>query len=96
MRTSIDEHTMLLLLGMQSFLLLEEDKGCTSTERNGKNEKPCYKTEDAVGDDEAKDGSTNGTGCPGDVASLEPHKFKGLLETLEHGIAYVLIFVYFS
>lgn len=34
--------------------------------------------------------------CPGDVASLEPHKFKGLLETLEHGIAYVLIFVYFS
>ena len=96
MRTSIDEHTMILFLGMQTLFLLEEDKGSTSTERNGKNEKTCYKTEDAVGDDEAKNGSTNGTGCPGDVASLEPHKFKGLLETLEHGIAYVLIFVYFS
>ena len=44
----------------------------------------------------AEDGSTNGTGSPGDIASLEPHEFKGLLETLEHGIAYVLIFVYFS
>ena len=96
MRTSIDEHTMILLLGMQPLLLLEEDKGCTSTERNGKDEETRYKAKDAVGDDEAKNGSTNGTGCPGDVASLEPHKFKGLLETLEHGIAYVLIFVYFS
>ena len=54
MRTSIDEHTMILLLGMQSLLLLEEDKGCTSTERNGKNDEICYKTKDAVGDDEAK------------------------------------------
>ena len=96
MRTSIDEHTMILFLGMQTLFLLEEDKGSTSTERNGKNEKTCYKTEDAVGDDEAKDGSTNGTGSPGDIASLEPHEFKGLLEALEHGIAYVLIFVYFS
>ena len=40
-------------------------------------------------------GSTNGTCSPSDVASLESHKFKWLLESLEHGIAYVLIFVYF-
>lgn len=93
MRTSIDEHTMILLLGMQPLLLLEEDKGCTSTERNGKNEKPCYKTEDAVGDDESKDGSTNGTGCPGDVATLKSHKFKRLLQSLEHWITDVLSIV---
>ena len=60
-----------------------------------KNHKTNHKAENAICYDKAEDGSTNGTGCPGDVASLEPHKFKGLLETLEHGIAYVLIFVYF-
>lgn len=96
MRTSIDEHTMLFLLGMQSFLLSEEDESSSRTEGNSKNHKTNHKAEDAICYDEAEDGSTNGTGCPGDVASLEPHKFKGLLETLEHGIAYVLIFVYFS
>ena len=96
MRTSIDEHTMLFLLGMQPFLLFEEDEGCSRTEGNCKNHKTNYKAEDAICNDEAEDGSTNCTGSPGDIASLESHKFKGLLETLEHGIAYVLIFVYFS
>ena len=96
MRTSIDEHTMLFLLGMQPFLLFEEDESSSRTEGNSENHKTNHKAEDAICYDEAEDGSTNGTGCPGDVASLEPHKFKGLLETLEHGIAYVLIFVYFS
>ena len=96
MRTSIDEHTMLFLLGMQPFLLFEEDEGCSRTEGNCKNHKTNHKAEDAICNDEAEDGSTNSTGSPGDIASLESHKFKGLLETLEHGIAYVLIFVYFS
>lgn len=96
MRTSIDEHTMLFLLGMQPFLLFEEDEGRSRTEGNSKNHKTNHKAENAICYDKAEDGSTNGTGCPGDVASLESHKFKGLLETLEHGIAYVLIFVYFS
>ena len=96
MRTSIDEYTMLFLLRMQPFLLFEEDESSSRTEGNSKNHKTNHKAEDAICYDEAEDGSTNGTGCPGDVASLEPHKFKGLLKTLEHGIAYVLIFVYFS
>ena len=86
---------MLFLLGMQSFFLFEEDEGSSRTEGNSKNHKTNHKAEDAICYDEAEDGSTNGTCSPGDVASLEPHKFKGLLETLEHGIAYVLIFVYF-
>ena len=96
MRTSIDEHTMLFLLGMQPFLLFEEDEGCSRTEGNSKNHKTNHKAENAICYDKAEDGSTNGTGSPGDIASLEPHEFKGLLEALEHGIAYVLIFVYFS
>lgn len=87
---------MLFLLGMQPFFLFEEDESSSRTEGNSKNHKTNHKAEDAICYDEAEDGSTNGTGCPGDVASLESHKFKGLLETLEHGIAYVLIFVYFS
>ena len=94
MRTSIDEHTMLLLC-VQILFLFEEDKSRSRAERNSKNHETDNKTENAICYDKAEDGSTNGTGCPGDVASLEPHKFKGLLETLEHGIAYVLIFVYF-
>ena len=87
---------MLFLLGMPPFLLFEEDESSSRTEGNSKNHKTNHKAEDAICYDEAEDGSTNGTGCLGDVASLEPHKFKGLLETLEHGIAYVPIFVYFS
>ena len=87
MRTGIDEHTMLFLLGMQPFLLFEEDEGGSRTEGNSMNYKTNHKAENAICYDKAEDGSTNGTGCPGDVASLESHKFKGLLETLEHGIA---------
>lgn len=95
MRTSIDEHTMLLLLCVQSLLLFEEDKGSSRAERNSKNHETYYKTKDAICYDKAENGSTNGTCCPGDVTSLEPHKFKWLLEPLKHGIAYILIFVYF-
>ena len=85
MRTSIDEHTMLFLLGMQPFLLFEEDEGGSRTEGNSKNHKTNHKAENAICYDKAEDGSTNGTGCPGDVASLESHKFKGFLETLNMG-----------
>ena len=94
MRTSIDEHTMLLLC-VQTLFLFEEDKGRSSAERNSKNHETDNKTENAICYDKAEDGSTNGTCSPSDVASLESHKFKWLLETLERGIAHVLIFVYF-
>lgn len=85
MRTSIDEHTMLFLLGMQPFLLFEEDEGGSRTEGNSKNHKTNHKAENAICYDKAEDGSTNGTGCPGDVASLEPHKFKGFWRPLNMG-----------
>ena len=81
---------MILLLGMQPLLLLEEDKAGTSTERNGKNEETRHKAKDAVGDDEAKNGTAKSTGCAGDVATCKPHKYEGLLQTLEHGITDVL------
>ena len=95
MRTSIDEHTMLFLLGMQPFLLFEEDEGGSRTEGNSKNHKTNHKAENAICYDKAENGSTNGTCGPSDVASLESHKFKWLLETFEYGIAHILIFVYF-
>lgn len=76
---------MLFLLGMQSFLLFEEDEGSSRTKGNSKNHKTNHKAKDAICYDKAEDGSTNGTGCPCDVASLEPHKFKGLLEPLNMG-----------
>lgn len=81
---------MILLLGMQSFLLLEEDKGCTSGEGNSKNYQPSHKAKDAVHDDEAEDGSTYGTCRPGDVTSLYAHELKRLLQALEHRVTNVL------
>ena len=93
MRTGIDKHTMVFFLGMQTFLLLEEDEGCTRTKRNGKYDKTNYKTDNAVCDDKANDGSTDSTCSPSDVATLESHKFERLLQSLEHGITYVLIFI---
>ena len=58
MRTGIDEYSMILLLGMQSFLLFKEDKNCTSREGNSKNYQTCHKPKYAVHDDETEDGST--------------------------------------
>ena len=81
---------MLFLLRMQPFLLFEEDEGGSRTEGNSKNHKTNHKAENAICNDKAEDGSTNGTGCPGDVATLKPHKFEGLLQSLEHGITDVL------
>lgn len=85
----------MLLLCVQTLFLFEEDEGRSRAERNSKNHETDNKTENAICYDKAEDGSTNGTCSPSDVASLESHKFKWLLETLEHGIAHVLIFVYF-
>lgn len=78
------------------FFCLKKMRAAPEQRETARTTRPTTKTENAICYDKAENGSTNGTGCPGDVASLEPHKFKGLLETLEHGIAYVLIFVYFS
>lgn len=86
---------MVFLLGVQTFPLLEEDKGCTGTEGDCKNNKTCHKTEDAIHDDEAEDGSTDGTGGPGDVTSLESHELKWPLKSLEHGITNVLTVICF-
>lgn len=81
---------MILLLGMQSFFLFEEDKNCTRREGNSKNYQTCHKPKYAVHDDETKDGSTYGTCRPGDVTSLYAHKLQGLLQTLEDGVTNVL------
>ena len=61
MRTGIDEHTMLFLLGMQPFLLFEEDEGGSRTEGNSKNHKTNHKAKNAICYDKAENGSTNGT-----------------------------------
>ena len=87
---------MLFLLGMQPFLLFEEDEGSSRTEGNCKNHKTNHKAENAICYDKAEDGSTNGTGSPGDIASLEPHEFKGLLESLEQWVIGVADFLLFS
>ena len=90
MRTGIDEYSMILLLGMQSFLLLEEDKNCTRRERNSKNYQTCHKPKYAVHNDETKDRSTYGTSRPGDVTSLYAHELQRLLQALENWVTNVL------
>ena len=81
---------MVFLLGVQSLLLLEEDENCTCQEGNSEDNQASHKAQEAIHDDEAKDGCSDGDSCPCDIASLYAHEFKRLLESLEHGVADVL------
>ena len=81
---------MVFLLGVQSLLLLEEDESCTSQEGNSEDNQASHEAQEAIHDNEAEDGRSDGDGRPCDIASLNTHEFKRLLESLEHGVADVL------
>jgi len=81
---------MVFLLGVQPLLLLEEDESRTRQEGNSEDYQASNEAKDAVHNDEAEDGSSNGDSRPSDVASLYSHEFERFLESLEHGITDVL------
>ena len=81
---------MVFLLGVQSLFLLEEDESCTSQEGNSEDNQASHEAQEAIHDNEAEDGRSDGDGRPCDIASLNTHEFKRLLESFEHGITDIL------
>lgn len=71
---------------MQPFFLLDEDKSRTCTQRKNQCNQTRKKSDQAVGHDEADNGSTDGTCCPIDVAALDSHELKRLLQPLEQRV----------
>jgi len=80
-----------LLLGVKPFLLLEEHEGCTRAEGSDEDNQACHEADEAVGKDEADDGSAYGTRRPIDVAALDAHELQRLLQPLEEGIARIAV-----
>ena len=77
---------MVFFLCVETFLLLEEDKSGTRAKRNSKNNQTSNESQDAVGNDEAKNGTANSASCPCDVTPLKTHKFKGPLQPPEEWV----------
>ena len=59
---------------MQAFALLHDDENATDSHGEDKQHESCHETEDAVAEDEARNGSSCGGCRPVDVASLQPEK----------------------
>ena len=92
----IDKHSLVVLLGMQSFPLFEHDETCTRSDCHNQHYQSCNDTYQTVGDNEADDGSSCRGCCPIDVSPLYSHEFKGLLESLEQWVVGVADFLLFS
>ena len=71
---------------MQPFFLFDEDKSRTCTQRKNQCYQTRKKSDQAVGHDEADNGSTDGTYCPIDVAALDSHELKRFLQPLEQRV----------
>ena len=89
--TSVDKHTVVFFLCVQTFLLFEEDKACTRTERNSKNYQTSNESQDAVCNDEAKNGTANSASCPCNITPLDAHELQRFLKSLEHWVANVFV-----
>ena len=92
----IDKHSLVVLLGMQSFPLFEHDETCTRSDCHDQHYQSCNNTHQTVGGNEADDGSSCRGCCPIDVPPLYSHEFKGLLESLEQWVIGVADFLIFS
>ena len=92
----IDKHSLVVLLGMQSFPLFEHDETCTRSDCHDQHYQSCNDTYQTVGGNEADDGSSCRGCCPIDVPPLYSHEFKGLLESLEQWVIGVADFLLFS
>ena len=71
---------------MQAFALLHDDENATDSHGEDKQHESCHETEDAVAEDEARNGSSCGGCRPVDVASLQPEELQWTLQSLENGI----------
>lgn len=90
--TAIDEHSLVVVLGMETLSLLQHYQGGSGNNRNYECYKPCHETEDDIHDDEPYNRTSGCCSSPVDVAALESHQFEGSLQPLEHGIGRIAFF----
>ena len=74
------------MLGVQTFLLLDEDECRTGAESNHENDQSYKESYETVAQDETDDGWTCCGCCPVDVSSLNTHEFQWSLKTTEYGV----------
>ena len=89
---AVDENTMVILLCVQSLLLSSEDECRTCNKYNNKCYEPRYETYQAVAEDEAENSATHGSCCPVDIPTLDSHKFKRPLKSLEQWVVRIVLF----
>ena len=91
--TAIDEHSFVVVFGMETLALLEHYKGSSDRDCRYEGYQPRHETDDDIHDDESHNRSTGCCGCPIDVAALKSHKFEGSLQPLEHWIGRIAFFI---
>ena len=90
--TAIDKHSLVVILGMETFTLLQHYQCGSYRDCGDKRNKPRHETDDDIHDDESYNRATR-CGCrPVDVAALQSHQFKRPLKPLEHGIGRIAFF----
>ena len=85
-RAGIDEHALVVLFTVKPLPLFEQDKCRAAAKCHHQDYQPGKETGKAVGNDEADNGTTDGSCRPIDVPALNPHEFKRPLQPLEHGV----------
>ena len=87
----IDIHSFPVTLGVQAFPLLEDDERDARRQDGGQRHQPGDESAQAVGDDEAGNGSARRSRSPVDVPALDAHELKGPLEPLEQRIVQITL-----
>ena len=82
----INEHALFVLLAVQPLTLFHQDQCRTATERDHQYHQSGKEAGKTVGGDEADDGTAYCPRRPIDIPALNPHEFKGPLQSLEHGV----------
>lgn len=91
LRMGIDIHSFPVTLGVQAFPLLEDDERDARRQDGGQRHQPGDESAQAVGDDEAGNGSARRSRSPVDVPALDAHELKGPLEPLEQRIVQITL-----
>ena len=87
----VDKDTLVFLLRVKPFPLLEKYQGSTSGDDGYECYQTCNKSGEAVDDDETEYGSSDCSSRPVDVSPLKTHKFKGTLQSPEKWVVWVAV-----
>lgn len=94
--TAIDKHSLVVILGMETFTLLQHYQCGSDSYCGHKRHKPCHEAENDIHDNEPDNRASRCCRRPVNVAALESHQFEGSLQPLEHGIGRIAFFTCIS